>query len=867
MNYRTQRQTSRRRTHGLHTLGIGACMCVVLACGDSGSDDGSTTDPSTSPPATEPDTDPGTSTIEPPTSEPTTSEPLTTTTTTEPDTTTTTTTEPDPTTTEPDPTTTEPDPSTTDGPVTVFPGPTKGGAIAVSPSGDTLAVANKGTDDVTLFALADGMEPMERARVDVGDEPVSVSWSPDGHSLFVVNRASASVTRVVDADTASPKTTGDVSVGREPIQGAMSPTGDHLYVTSWVDGTLLVVDTGSLTVSDSVDLGGNPYAVCVTNNADENEADETIYVTDFYSRAIPGQKETTDGANEGRVFRVNAGDLSFETSTLAPLADAGIPQTPGPGVYPNQLYSCVVNKDHVYVTGVGASPKSFMNGTDFRQNVQGMVHAINLADGTEDPTRTINLNSLIDKQMAPKRFVAIPTDIAFASNSDFGYVTSLASDTLQRVDWSVTPPTAGSATANFLQAAKSPTGVAIFGPTAYVVNEVSRAISVIDLAAQLTTNPEIPSAPQPVDPAETERLLGQRFFETGLGRWSANGWVSCAACHPSGTTDNVTWSFPAGPRQTSDTSATFDKTGNIQRILNWTAIFDEVHDFELNTRGVANGTGAIVNSAMLNMDGTPNLPARIDFVGPGGIADPQNGFNKGSSAAIAATGATPEDWDHVEAYVASLRSPRGRTNTAGDPDAGRAVFMTANCQNCHGGPLWTSSERYYTPLKDTDAAFSTLAAAGVANIGAVRPDQVSNTNTSMLTVIQNDANGAPHRHTCVVRKVGTFDADGPNNRGADEVRQNNAQPAQGVDGYNIPSLLGMATGAPYLHNGAAGTLEELLSDTFKPHLQAGNQVFAPTPTELADLIAFIQSIDEDTMPIPVPDNQRFCPKGYVPPPG
>jgi cytochrome c peroxidase len=138
----------------------------------------------------------------------------------------------------------------------------------------------------------------------------------------------------------------------------------------------------------------------------------------------------------------------------------------------------------------------------------------------------------------------------------------------------------------------------------------------------------------------------------------------------------------------------------------------------------------------------------------------------------------------------------------------------------------------------------------------------------MLTVIQNDANGAPHRHTCVVRKVGTFDADGPDMRGADEVRQNNAQPAQGVDGFNIPSLLGMATGAPFLHNGAAGSLTELLSDAaFKTHLQAGNQVFAPTADEIADLVAFLESIDDTTQQIAVPANQRFCPKNYVPPPG
>jgi cytochrome c peroxidase len=136
----------------------------------------------------------------------------------------------------------------------------------------------------------------------------------------------------------------------------------------------------------------------------------------------------------------------------------------------------------------------------------------------------------------------------------------------------------------------------------------------------------------------------------------------------------------------------------------------------------------------------------------------------------------------------------------------------------------------------------------------------------MMTVIQNDANGAPHRHTCVVRKVGTFDATGPAGRGAEEMRQNDT-PAQGVDGYNVPSLLGMATGAPYLHNGAAGTLEELLSSTFNGHLTAGNQVFAPSETDKADLIAFILSIDDNTEIIPVPAGQRFCPAGFSPPKG
>ncbi len=80
------------------------------------------------------------------------------------------------------------------------------------------------------------------------------------------------------------------------------------------------------------------------------------------------------------------------------------------------------------------------------------------------------------------------------------------------------------------------------------------------------------------------------------GRWSLNGqgWNSCESCHPDGQTDNVTWYFARGPRQTTSLDGTFDGQGN-QRILNWTGIFDEVHDFELNTRGNSGGVGAIVH--------------------------------------------------------------------------------------------------------------------------------------------------------------------------------------------------------------------------------------------------------------------------------
>jgi YVTN family beta-propeller protein len=833
-----------------------ALAAAMAACGDDGT--GATDNPMTSgDPTAAPSTD--ATTGEPPGTTSTTGDvPTTGTVSTGPDPTT----GPDPSTSTGDTTTGD---TTTGDPVVVSVGPSKGGSIAVNDAGDTLAVANKATGDITLFSLVDPAAPALRTRFAVGGEPVSVSWHPNNRSLFVVLRADAAVVRVDETHTDLPVVGAKLGVGSEPGMAALSPTGERLYVSSWVDGTVSVVATDTMTVSETLAVGGAPYAVCMTNDGDEDDGDETVYVTDFYARPLAGKLEATDGAREGRVFRIATADHAVAESTLAPFADAGIKATPGTGAYPNQLYSCVVNKEHVYVTAVGASPASFMNGTDFHQNVQGLVYALSLADGAQDDARTVNVNALVDALPMGKRFVAIPHDLAFAPNSDFGYVASLASDSLQRVDWSVSPPTAGAPAVNFLAAGKAPTGVAIAGKTAYTYNEVGRSVSVIDLASQTTVTQDVESAEQPAGDADKDALLGQRFFTTGLARWSANGWVSCAACHPFGTTDNVTWSFPAGPRQTVDTSATFDKTGSKQRILNWTAIFDEVHDFELNTRGVAGGTGAIVSTTMLNADGSANVAARIDIVGPGGVPNPKNAFNHGSARGVALTGATPDEWDVIEAYMKTIRAPRGRTNLAGDAVAGRQVFQDAGCQNCHGGPLWTLSERYYTPLVDTNASLTTLFDAGVTTIGQVRADQLPATDTKTLTVIQTDKNGAPHRHVCVSRKVGTFDEKGPDMRGAAEVRQD-AKVAQGTDGYNVPSLLNMSTGAPYFHNGAAETLEQALSDAFKTHLQAGNLVFSPTPQQRADLIAFVQSIDDTTAPIAVPAGQVICPKGFVPKP-
>src|SRR5512134_3843048 len=146
---------------------------------------------------------------------------------------------------------------------------------------------------------------------------------------------------------------------------------------------------------------------------------------------------------------------------------------------------------------------------------------------------------------------------------------------------------------------------------------ISKDVSVIDL----TTSPEaeiarIQSADLPAAGSDGEKfLLGNELFNSSRGefdegvteRMSSEGWQACSSCHPDGLSDGVVWAFAAGPRKSVPLNGMFspkNPTGD-QRVLNYSAIFDELEDFELNIRGVSGGKGLIVAGGGSEQD--PNV--------------------------------------------------------------------------------------------------------------------------------------------------------------------------------------------------------------------------------------------------------------------
>ncbi|MCA2978133.1 MAG: hypothetical protein INH37_07605, partial [Myxococcaceae bacterium] len=614
----------------------------------------------------------------------------------------------------------------------------------------------------------------------------------------------------------------------------------------------------------------------------------------FFGDAVA---EASDTGRVGKVVELSLSTRAVvRTIDLAPFNDTGFSTTQladggftGPFVAcsPNQLFGITLNNGKAYVPSVCASPQGPVNRFT---NLFAAVSVIDLTTNLEDrgPTGSAVISKLAKAQGgATSSLLGVPVAITFVDGTNIGYLLSQAADVVQRIHYNpiiARGPIALGRDATFEQISirgaggvKVPTGVVAGhqNGTLYVNNWVDRSLTIVTLASQAVDpmGDGVASEFRPTAGTPEARVLqGKKFFFTGTGRWSDRGVNSCGSCHPDGLTDNLTWVFAAGPRQSTALDGMYGKTTpGDQRVLNWTGIFDEMHDFELNTRGTAGGKGAITEGTLPN-DTPFNLTNGVLL--PGFSATTRNDFLSGSTKAVVATRAVLKDWDEVDDYGKTVRAARAPTSLdAAAVTRGRALFQSNNCHHCHGGQKWTASQLPYTPSPDKNGSLPGVSGGPDAGTG-LRPQPldggtgISGRNTAALRVdIERGlalsdggiVNVGPERVTCVIRDVGTFSLADPLERKAD------GSPAQGFKGYNPPALLSVATGAPYLHHGKARTLEQLFTPAFANHYQAGSANFlangGTTPAEqqqVADLVAFLKSIDESTMPFAVPPTQNLC---------
>jgi YVTN family beta-propeller protein len=772
-------------------------------------------------------------------------------------------------------------------------------SIVIGPDNATAYVANRADATVVKVSGIDTAAPQVSPPVAVGAEPTGVALSPSGAKLYVVEHAEGSVAVI---DTATMK-----------VASVLKGSLQHPF---------------AITVTNNGDANDNDELLVITELFGEGSpagADPTRL-----DQALHGRVRLYDVAN-----LTGQGSIVFSPFNTGLVPDATPAGTAPVFTQPNQLSSITLRRDagapgdrgkmRIYVTSVSPSPQPPLR---FNTEMFPVVYVGELGGNTEvapGAGGTVNLAAKLfasapnPNDYKGKLFLSDIVDMAFVADASgtgetgTAYIVARGADAVQRVVFDGSGVSLGTSArlqidmigsgadkGNVYAGCKGPIGIVLASDAskAYVNCWVSHRLGVVNLGLDQTLATTVESFPQPASAAGQQVDRGRRFFFTGRGRWSGNGRadtvssgtvtalnppsendlgiVNCGSCHPvPGLSDNVTWVFDTGPRQTVELAGSFAKgrlSPGKQRIFNFTAIFEELHDFERNTRGVAGGMGAITTAAapsdcrdltkesrkLLVQPGTANKNA-------GGLDTPVRDIMNDPAQVGCVT-----DWDDIEAWVQTVRAPKGLQRLdAAQVAAGREVFgpgtaaNVANCAACHSGAGWTLSRRFWTPSNHnnieagglTSTAFS-IPTSTSSGVSAFDPSWNFHAKQIEPEVFPGRTPVAPTQVACVTRIVGTFGI------GGDASLELNAAgtPAQGFGGYNIPGLYGLSLGAPYLHHGQAHTLDELLdpSGPWAVHLKAGNPNFQATPDRISALEAFLLSIDGDTPELETPVGFDAC---------
>jgi YVTN family beta-propeller protein len=129
--------------------------------------------------------------------------------------------------------------------------------ITVDGNGSHAYVTNQYSNNVGVIDLAGNTQVDSIA---VSGSPFRVKLSPDGQSLFVTGNADS----LFIIDVASREITGRLAIGLDANGLAADTMGNRLYLSNQSDGTISVVDLGSLTVTGSIQVGGHPQELVLS---------------------------------------------------------------------------------------------------------------------------------------------------------------------------------------------------------------------------------------------------------------------------------------------------------------------------------------------------------------------------------------------------------------------------------------------------------------------------------------------------------------------------------------------------------------------------------------------------------------------------
>lgn len=480
--------------------------------------------------------------------------------------------------------------------------------------------------------------------------------NPDADSVSMVNTVTGTVTELPLGPTPVVDANGNYTPAVMPR--ALFLLGTHLYVTGQRSGTLYDIaltrgevrsapacaepvgvvaddaavyvacsadlaverfDRASLAVTASVQLSSQPWALGWTS-------DGTLAATLFH----------------GGVVRIGFGEApaAWTVPAVANRGDARIAHGEPRGFYD------VVARPHSTETWVVHQ----LLGTDTPQPALDFERtafpAITVFDHDVPTTLSTDAQDVpgIDGQIGD--VVSGPRALAFTSDGELALIVDENSE-------DVLAMTAGRVEATLLRPLPGhmPEGIAIAADdsVAYIDERNTHDVVVMKItrtpAVSLAVDRVIPRLAS--DPMPADLRAGQRLFYSANSDQlpiTRNHWIACATCHMEGRSDQVTWTFAQGPRDTPTNAGGTLGTGFLFRTADRRTVADYWHTINLEQGGSFDPTANATELAQ--------LAAYVDHAIPLPI---------------------PPTTDPAKV-------PRGAQ-----------VFVAAGCNTCHAGARFTDS--------------------------------------------------------------------------------------------------------------------------------------------------------------------------------
>ena len=518
----------------------------------------------------------------------------------------------------------------------------------VNPDGDSVAVIDTATQE-------------RIAEIAVGNSPRSVAVAPDGR-IWVANKGAASIS-IISPTTLAVVQTVALPRASQPHGLAFAPVGASAFVVLEATGQLLKLDASTGAQRSAVAIGPNPRHLSVSSGGG------VVFVSRFITPPLPGESTamvnvTTAGAE---VVVVQTGTMTVSRTVVLRHSDKTDTETQGAGV-PNYLAAPIISPDAQSVW-VPSKQDNIRRGTlrngqnlDFQNTVRAISSRIDVARLTEDYERRIDHDNASVASAAAFHPSGVYLFVALETSRQIAVVNAVRGGELFRVDVGFAPQ-----------------GVAVSadGSTLYAQNFMDRTVSVIDLSPLVQHGELRAPVAATVKTVENERLPAQvlqgkkLFYDARDPRLARDSYMSCASCHNDAGHDGRVWDMTGFGEGLRNTISLKGRAGTGHGFLHWSANFDEVQDFEAQIRSLSGGTG-LMTDVQFNADTT---------------REPLGTPKAGKSA----------DLDALAAYLASQQSFEPSPYRQADGTltlaawAGKAVFRSAGCANCHGGAPFTIS--------------------------------------------------------------------------------------------------------------------------------------------------------------------------------